>query len=103
MVSLARNWSLVPEKEICHVEPTSSRGQDGGAGIAAAGGQVLSVQFNVGENCGLAQLEHVQVRRRCILIIYAIYAEKVSFWVHPTPPRERITDHLAACIYSMYK
>ncbi len=77
MVSLARNWTLVPTKTICEVEPTllarkaTARGADGGGteqqdgggvNMTGLGGQVISLKFTVGHNCRVVQLEHVQVR-----------------------------------------
>ena len=85
MVSLARNWTLVPDKIVCHFVPSlllrgeaSARGQGKAVGnrqssgqqdgnwtvnLTGKGGQVLSLQFLMteGSSCQLAQLEHVQV------------------------------------------
>jgi hypothetical protein len=90
MVSLARNWTLVPDKTICQLAPSliprgatlrgeslpnlsgqnlgaaSAQGEDGSVlNMTAAGGQVLSLKFVVtDDSCAVKQLEHVQVRRQ---------------------------------------
>ncbi len=92
MVSLARNWTLVPDKTICQLAPSllprgatlrgeslanlsgqnldaaSAHGQNGSiVNMTAAGGQVLSLQFVVtDDSCAVKQLEHVQVRQQML-------------------------------------
>ncbi len=87
MVSLARNWTLVPDKTICQLPPSlpprgatlrgenlanldaaSAEGQDGSVvNMTAAGGQVLSLKFVVtDDSCAVKQLEHVQVRQQML-------------------------------------